>query len=103
MIKIVNGEVCAMSDEECAQRLAEEEAWAGTASVRAAAKERFRADETERLQAKLDAAVMALVDATPAQLLTYARNNFPSLTPAEQNRLGAILHILAVAVRPQVR
>lgn len=60
-------------------------------------------DDEERLQAKLDAAVMALVDATPAQLVTYARNNFPSLSLAEQNRLGAILHILAVAVRPQVR
>lgn len=60
-------------------------------------------DQEELLQAKLDAAVMALVDATPAQLITYARNNFPSLSLAEQNRMGTILHILAVAVRPHVR
>ena len=64
---------------------------------------RLETDAEELLQAKLDAAVMSLVNATPGQLVTYARNNFPSLTLAEQNRLGAILFALAVAVRPQVR
>lgn len=68
-----------------------------------AAEARSQTDRAERLQAKLDAAVMALVDATPAQLVTYARNNFPSLTLAEQNRLGTMLFILAVAVRPLMR
>jgi len=60
-------------------------------------------DEQERASAKLDSALMALVNSTPAQLVTFARNNFPTLTLAEQNRLGTILNILAVAVRPQVR
>lgn len=60
-------------------------------------------DQEERLQAKLDAAVMALVNVTPAQLVTYARNNFPTLTLAEQNRMGTILFALAVAARPRVR
>jgi hypothetical protein len=64
---------------------------------------RLEADSAERLQAKLDSAVMQLANATPAQLVAYARNNFPSLSLAEQNRLGAILFALAVAVRPLVR
>lgn len=64
---------------------------------------RRAADETERAAAKLDAALMALVDSTPAQLQTFAQNNFPSLTVAERNRMGTILNILAVAVRPHVR
>ncbi len=46
---------------------------------------------------------MALVNATPAQLVKYCRNNFPSLTLAEQNEMAAILYALAVAVRPQIR
>lgn len=60
-------------------------------------------DESERAAAKLDAAIMALVNSTPAQLMSFARNNFPTLTLAEQNRIGTILNILAVAVRPVVR
>lgn len=64
---------------------------------------RAAADAGERLQATLDNAVMALVNATPAQLVTYCRNKFPSLTLAEQTEMAAILCALAVAVRPQVR
>lgn len=60
-------------------------------------------DAADRLAARQDAAIMALVDATPLQLIGWARNNFPSLTLEEQNRMGLILNILAVAVRPQVR
>ena len=60
-------------------------------------------DEQERQQAKADAAILALVNATPAQLVVYARNNFPSLTLAEQNKVGIILNILAVAVRGMMR
>lgn len=60
-------------------------------------------DEQERATAKVDATILQLVNATPAQLMTFARNNFPTLTLAEQNRIGTILNILAVAVRPHVR
>jgi hypothetical protein len=70
---------------------------------REALAQRVATDRDELLQSKLDAAVMALVDATPSQLITYARNNFPTLTLDEKNRMGAILHILAVAVRPAIR
>lgn len=64
---------------------------------------RLTTDEAERQAAAIDAAVMALVNATPAGLTTWARNNFPTLTLAEQNRMGMLLNILAVAVRPHVR
>jgi hypothetical protein len=61
-------------------------------------------DETERQAAKIDNALMALVNSTPAQLQTFVNNNFPSLaTQGEKNRLATILGILAVAVRPHVR
>lgn len=68
-----------------------------------AAAARVSADENERLAAKGDAKIMALVNATPAQLVNYARNNFPSLSLAEQNEMAAILYALAVAVRPEIR
>lgn len=61
------------------------------------------ADENERLAAKGDAKILSRVNATPAQLVTYCRNNFPSLSQAEQNEMAAILYALAVAVRPQIR
>lgn len=60
-------------------------------------------DQEELLQAEGDAKIMALVNATPAQLVSYARNNFPSLALAEQNEMAAILYALAVAVRTQIR
>lgn len=60
-------------------------------------------DEQERAAAKLDTALMALVNSTPAQLVTFAQNNFPTLTVAERTRMAVILNILAIAVRPQVR
>jgi hypothetical protein len=60
-------------------------------------------DEQERAAAKVDNALMALVNSTPAQLQTFAQNNFPSLTVTERNRMAVILNILAVAVRPHVR
>lgn len=68
-----------------------------------AAMARQTLDEQERLQAKADAAILALVNATPPQLVTYARTNFPSLTLAEQNKMGIILNILAIAVRDRMR
>lgn len=60
-------------------------------------------DESERSAAKVDSALLTLVNMTPAQLQTFAQNNFPSLTVAERNRMATILNILAVAVRPHVR
>lgn len=64
---------------------------------------RLRLDEEERLQAKLDTALIALCDATPAARVAWARANFPSMTLAEQNRLGMLLNMVAIALRPLVR
>lgn len=65
---------------------------------------RLVADEQEQAAAKLDAQILNLVNATPQQLDTFATNNFPSLaTAGEKARMGTILKILAVAVRPHVR
>jgi hypothetical protein len=60
-------------------------------------------DINERIAAKGDAKIMALVNAAPEQLVAFARNKFPSLTLAERDEIAAILYALAVAVRPQVR
>ena len=60
-------------------------------------------DAEERAAARVDSAILALVNATPAGLRQWAQSNFPSLTLAEQNRLGTILAILAIAVRPAIR
>jgi hypothetical protein len=60
-------------------------------------------DAEERAAAKIDAALMTLVNSTPAQLQTFAQNNFSSLTVAERNRMAIILNIIAIAVRPLVR
>ena len=68
-----------------------------------AAAARKALDDQERLQAKADAIILALVNATPVQLVSFARANFPSLTLAEQNKIGIILSIMAVAVRDKVR
>jgi hypothetical protein len=68
-----------------------------------ALKQRLATDEAERQQAQIDATILGLVNSTPAQLMNYARNNFPTFTLAEQNRIGMMLNIIAVAVRPQVR
>lgn len=64
---------------------------------------RLITDDAERSAAKQDAAILALINSTPSQCVTFARNNFPSLTLAEQNRIGMLINILAVAVRPAVR
>lgn len=68
-----------------------------------AAATRKALDDQERLQAKSDAIILALINATPAQLINYARTNFPSMPLAEQNKMGLILYILAVAVRGALR
>lgn len=65
--------------------------------------QRRAADLQELNDARADAAVLALLDMTPAQRMQWARNNFPSLTLAEQNRMGMLMTMVAVSMRPQVR
>lgn len=60
-------------------------------------------DAAELAEAKADQALLNLVDATSTQLQAWAQNNFPSLSPAEQNRMALILYGLAAALRPHIR
>ena len=60
-------------------------------------------DQQELADARLDSAIVALVDATPAQRLTWANNNFPTFTPAERARIGMIMNMIAVSMRPMIR
>lgn len=64
---------------------------------------RIAADQQEAGETRVDAAVLALLDMTTAQRLQWARNNFPTLTLAEQNRIGMLMTMVAVSMRPQVR
>ena len=87
-----------------AQRTAAQAALAAfDPAVETVADLRADADQAENITARGNAALMALVNSTPAQCITFAQNNFPSLTLAEQNRIGMILNILAISVRPHVR
>lgn len=61
-------------------------------------------DEAERQAVRTDAALTALVNATPGEIDTWVASNFPTLiAPGEKARLAMIVKILAVAVRPHVR
>jgi hypothetical protein len=64
---------------------------------------RIAADEQERVDCKLDATIMNLVDQTRAQWRTWAGNNFPTLSAAERTRLGDLFWVVAVGVRRTVR
>lgn len=54
-----------------------------------------RTRRQEKNQILEDAQVKALVNASPAQTLTFCKNNLPSLTPAEQRVIARI--VLAVS------
>lgn len=60
-------------------------------------------DAAEAQASRVDAAVTGLLDMTAAQRIAWARTNFPSLTQPEQNKLGMVLTMVALALRPQVR
>lgn len=60
-------------------------------------------DAAEAQASRVDAAVTGLLDMTAAQRIAWARTNFPSLTQPEQNKLGMLLTMVAIALRPLVR
>jgi len=64
---------------------------------------RVVADEAEREVAKVDSAVLALVNQTRVEWTAWAQTNFPTLTVAERNRIGTICWLLAVAIRRLMR
>lgn len=60
-------------------------------------------DEHERVACKGDNTIMALVNQTKAEWISWAGANFPSLTAAERTRLGTLFWVVAIGVRRQVR
>ncbi len=67
------------------------------------AQQRRSTDTQELSDARVDAAVLALLDMTPTQRMQWARTNFPTLTLAEQNRMGMLMNMAAVSMRALVR
>jgi len=65
--------------------------------------QRLNTDRQELIDARLDAAITALIDSTPAQRVAWANSNFPSLTAPERMRIGMIMNMIAVSMRPQIR
>jgi hypothetical protein len=64
---------------------------------------RTSTDEAERAECKGDGTLMVLLNQTRPEWRTWAQNNFPTLTLAEQNKLGNLFWIVAVGVRKNVR
>lgn len=60
-------------------------------------------DESERQSCAVDPAILPLVNQTKAEWLTWAGNNFPSLTAAEKTRLGMLFWVVSVGVRRAIR
>lgn len=86
-----------------APTLGELDAFFGLDAQGLALSARKAADEAERAAAKLDASVIALVNQSRAEWVTWATTNFPSLTAPEKQRLGALFWIVSIGVRGQVR
>jgi hypothetical protein len=61
-------------------------------------------DESERLSGKADSAVMALINQTKAEWITWVTTNLSfCVTPADRNRMGTLFWIVALAVRGLLR
>lgn len=56
-------------------------------------------DELDTEAARADEKLATFAAATPAQIRTWANNNFPSLTAAERDKLGTAFVALCVLVR----
>ena len=60
-------------------------------------------DESERAACKGDGTILALINQTRAEWLTWAGASFPTLTAPERARMGTICWMLAVAIRRLMR
>lgn len=85
--------------------------WTGSAIVAnpaladlAAINSRIATDESERVSCKQDASIIALINQTKAEWISWVTANFPSITTAgERTRLGTLFWVVAIAVRRLVR
>ena len=60
-------------------------------------------DEQERQACKTDPTILSLIDQTRTEWVAWANTNFPSLTTAEQNKLGVLFWVVSIGVRKIVR
>lgn len=94
-------------DVEVPQRPSNIYDWNGSAWVvnatRQVAALRDGADESERVECKLDAPILNLLNQTRAEWQAWAGSNFPSLTAPEKNRLGTLFWVVAIGVRRVMR
>jgi hypothetical protein len=72
-------------------------------AVEAPIRARLSTDAQECTSCRLDSTIMNLVNQTKAEWLTWASNNFPTLTAAEKTRLGNLFWVVALGVRREVR
>lgn len=56
-------------------------------------------DRQDRQNAKADNKFQNLISKTPAQAKNWVQNNFPSLTPAEQNDLATVVQAVCILAR----
>ena len=101
--KVVDGVTVPLTEAEEAARDAEEVAWAAAQAERDALAARLAADMAERQACCADSGIIGLINQTRAEWLTWAGNNFPSLTNAEKARLGILFWVVAVGVRRELR
>lgn len=65
---------------------------------------RFVADEGEQLDGKNDAAILALLDQTKAQWISWVTTNLTFIAlPAERNRIGTLFWVVAMCARKILR
>ena len=103
LTKCVNGVHVPMTPEEEAALLAEQAAWDACSVDREAIATRLAADAGDISSCKFDSQIMSLVNQTRDQWLTWASNNFPTLTAPEKTRLGNLFWVVAIGVRRAVR
>jgi len=65
--------------------------------------QRVVVDRIEFQNAKSNPAIIQIINMNPVQALSFARENFPSLTVAEQDIIATIMNMASMAMRPNFR
>lgn len=64
---------------------------------------RIVADQVELDVGKADGIIIALINQTRAEWVTWAAANFPTLTAPERTKMGMLCWLLAIAIRKEIR
>ena len=60
-------------------------------------------DNIELKECKDDGPILTLINQTRSEWLAWAQSNFPTLTKAEQTRVGIICWLLSISIRKYLR